>query len=878
MTAEATLAWLKQFECEDVEHPNATHIVERTYYTVPTRQLGTFHAKIQSLLGLHRRTSVREVIPTTTPAFFLFTAPAGEGVVSDEAVALMAQTGLHAVMAVSAPQQRDEVRLPSQEGMGAESGSGVLTKVCVAFRSPVYTDESGVEVEAFMLLYPRLLVSTKAAGSGGGGDDSVLTVATRRFIDDFAAVAATSPGLVSWDVKEVIRTERRTAAFVCGSSSKTGMPRTFYKVYDERGMEVDLEEVFTLKERGLPESYLYSLGRLAKRIEQVGELSPELKKVEELLEMLSGKRVECPSDLNAVAQILYSSSKGSADGELMLEEWVGSAERAHELWCSVAVQKPRYTTMTLRYMVSMDSPVAFGNMVRAEIRPHIWESTGPHGCDLDVAKVAYAMYGHRFAYCEVEDKWFAYDGTHWSDKGELMLRQLLRGEVRNAYKAVYDQLSARAGQGEGENRGVKERCKAIGNWVKSLGTRAPKKAIMSEAADLFTVEGLYENLDGPISYRTFAYVDCVFNMVPDSPEQSHYSDGRPEDYCKRSSPIAMRDNRYTMDHPEVKVVLDYFRQVLATYDDNDVPDESVMWYEIDSIAVCKEGGNRLKRVLVNEGPLANNSKSSAESVIHDGFGGYSAAVPTAKMVGGKRGDGDGPTPALRHVQGARIVWGHETSRHDRLNAGQLLELSSGLDPIPLRDPHSRKTVEVIPSYKIFITCNNSPTFDTSEAGLTDRIRLILWLTQFVPVEKAPTDAREQRRLRKYPIDRNFDKKRAVMVRPLQWLLDERYKVVGRYGPREPKAVLEAVEKYRRDNDTFLRFLEDTVEEADGNVDIDTLYTAFVSWHKAHYPKNGQASQYDLEGYMTKKYGPSRLGGTWEGLRQRPKVQRVVAAY
>jgi hypothetical protein len=858
---------MQQFLCAG-DDEGYTHTIDKVAYNVPSKQATAFYERVQAVIGFGRK-SVRERVPELTPAHLSLTVPVGEAATSDEAVSVLAQVGLAAVLA-------GEHRSSSEGAAVDEAG-----KVCVVLRSGTYTGQDGVDVESFFFLYPRLLVRRDGESEG---DVSPLQSFRRQVTRDFARVAAETEELVSWNIKGVMKDEVPKIVLLCGSAASGCLARTFFAAYDHRGEKIEIESVFDQKERGLPSCYLYSLGRLARRIERVGELSPELKRVEEVLRMLSARRTDLEgSDAQVVAQALYQASKGSAEGMVMLEDFLGPqegvADKARELWCWAMTARTRYTMMSVKYMASRDNPALFSRMTGTEIKEPMWESTGPHGSHLDVCHALKALYGHIFAYDEAEEAWYSYEGTHWREKGEKELRDKMRKELLPMYKRLYDQISKLPSRNENESKAYKERAKKCGTWIKALGEKGPKVAIIGEASDLFAVEKLGEKLDGPISYTTFAFADCVLNLVPEAPARSSYSDGRPEDFCRRSSPVPMRNTGYSMEHPAVVALMAYLRQVLSSYDEEDEPNDEVLWYMVDRTAVCLEGGNRLKNITIGEGPLANNSKSTYESMVHDGMGGgadgYSVTIATAKIVGKKRGDGDGPTPALRHAQGGRLLWGKETSKGERLNAGQLLELTSGLDPIPLRDPHSKRTIEVIPSYKIFLFVNNSPKLDAEEMGIFIRVKLVLWLSQFLETG-VPEDPREQRRQRKYPIDPNFASKRIAMIAPLMWLLGERYKVVGKFGPKEPRQVQEYVERYKRANDIFLRFIDDVTEDAEGTVEVDSLYTEFCTWHKKRSPGAQWYGQDDLADWMTKKYGPAKWGTTWEGMRLRPKVQRIAS--
>ena len=870
MTQEATLAWLRQFECEpDAEEYNFE--IDKIRYDVPTRQISMFHSKIQNIIGPNRK-CIREKIPDVTPAYFNVIATVDNGVMDDEVVKTLAITGLTSVLAVQHREGSNNGNSNTNNNNqpnGLPDSTTTNNKLCIVLRSPVYTDEDGSEVESLLLLYPRLLVS-RVIQNG----TSPLLQAKDSFINAFEAISdVTDGGLVQWDPRTAIR-NGADKIVLHGCSTFRMFARTFYKAYDYRGEELEIEEVFSQKERSLPGTYLYSFNRLSRRMEQVGELPPNLQKIDELLQMLSNDRFTCNSDLLAVAQAIFHESDGSADGELMLEELLGSNEKAHELWCTVETLPVRYTVTTLRYMASVDNPQQFKRLTETEAKPHFWKSTGPHGSDQDVAKVMKQLYGHLFAYSDAEEKWYIYDQTHW-ETGDKKLREKLRDELVVSYEGLFEIINGMPHANDAERRALDKRKDMCTKWIQILGTDAGKKKVMKEAADLFAVDDMQLRLDGSLSYNTFAFKDLVFNLVPEDPEKSSYSRGRPEDWCKRFSPLLMKDRitKYNMDHPEVKILLDYLRQVLSSYDINDVADDSVLWYVIDRLACCLEGGNRLKMLTLWHGPMASNSKSTLASIAHRGFGSYSATIPMAKVVGKKKDSGDGPTPALSHAQGARVVWLSEASKGVSLDAQTLLTITSGLDTLTLRDPHSKTVIEVIPSYKLVGHVNNVPVMNTAEAGLIIRVRIAMFISQFLLPDKVPKTPEEQRQKRKYPIIAEMEKTITKMIGPLMWLLTQRYKISGKYGPSEPKIIEDYVRAYHVRNDVFLRFMNDSTEEVDGSsVNLESLYISFTDWFKRKHPGRQNESEDTLNDWLIKKYGEPQFAGVWQGIRLKPKVR------
>jgi phage/plasmid-associated DNA primase len=824
MATEDFLKWVQDFETDNEKE--CTHSIDKKLYTIPNKEISNFYTKAQSAIA---KRTIRERIPELTPAFFSITASTEDGMATDETISTLAQVGLSAVLSVN-PQGED--------------------KTCIVLRSPIYQGSDG-EVESILFLFPRLLIWREKRGNL-----DAFSLIRERIITEFKIMVREAPELASWDIKEAMNNKTLKVLPIYGSSPANSLARRFYKAYNEKGDELKLDEVFDERERSLPACYMYSLNRLSKRTEQVNELSPGMKKLQSILSLLGSHRTEDPSDRIVIAQAIHTETNGSPEGLELLEEFM-SDNKTRELWCLAETSEKKYNGMDLRYMASKDNPVQFQKMVDLEIKPLLWSSIGPHGSDLQLSRILKVMYGHIFL-TDSEGEWYKYEETHWVEDGDVEMRRLMRDELLPIYEKLYNTVDNHRPIDQAEQKAYKERANKCSSIIKKLGTSAPKNQILKEAADLFLHKGIENKLDGPLSYFTFAFADCVYDL-----NTKTFAKGRPNDMCKRSSPVRILDGDYSMSHSGVKMVLEYYRKVFV--------DEDLMWYYIDSFACCLEGGNRHKSLKVLEGQLANNSKSSSEYKIRKGFGGYAAVMPTAVAVSKNRGDANGPTPAFVHAQGARVVFLQETSGHEHLNSGVIKELSSGVDAIPIRGLHKNFT-EFIPSFKIFLVCNKAPRV-SPEPAIFIRLRLIQFLSQFLSADQVPEDEEEQRKQRKFVLDSKFTSKIPQLVSPFMWLLCERYKLVGEFGPKEPEIIKETLTAYQLANDVYLRFINDCIEEAEGGVNMDDVYSEFKEWFKRRYPDARTNSQDEVHSYFGKKYGDPEYGNTWTGIRLRPRIGR-----
>ena len=181
-----------------------------------------------------------------------------------------------------------------------------------------------------------------------------------------------------------------------------------------------------------------------------------------------------------------------------------------------------------------------------------------------------------------------------------------------------------------------------------------------------------------------------------------------------------------------------------------------------------------------------NGKSTFLEAFRGVLGDYAADTPAETLLGDSRG---GPQPELVRLRGARLVTASETSAKSRMNETLVKRLTGG-DTIAARNLYSNKVVEYRPSFKIWLVSNNKPGISEQSLAMWRRLRLVPFQVTIPPTERDPDLARK--------LHVEAPGILAWAVRGARAWSDQ--------GLGDPKAVRDATDEYRMEEDTLGAFI------------------------------------------------------------------------
>ena len=158
----------------------------------------------------------------------------------------------------------------------------------------------------------------------------------------------------------------------------------------------------------------------------------------------------------------------------------------------------------------------------------------------------------------------------------------------------------------------------------------------------------------------------------------------------------------------------------------------------------------------------------------------------------------------------------------------------------------------------------------ADKAVWNRVRVIPFESTFCrPDNPAPDSYEEQLRQKRFPMDKQFSKKIPNLVEAFAWfLLQHRLKILNK--PRvEPEKVRAATEIYRKQNDIYRQFIDESIaEDPTKSISLTEIYNLFKEWFKDSLPGHTVPVKNEIEEYFAKIWGNPDSGKKWKGYRQR----------
>lgn len=199
-------------------------------------------------------------------------------------------------------------------------------------------------------------------------------------------------------------------------------------------------------------------------------------------------------------------------------------------------------------------------------------------------------------------------------------------------------------------------------------------------------------------------------------------------------------------------------------------------------------------------PFGNgsNGKSTILGNVRKAFGTYARSAESSSFVSDSTGgNAGGAREDLVRLRGSRFVYVNEPDENSELREGTVKSMTGG-DEITARGLYSKASVEITPTWTVFMPTNHKPIVKGSDNGIWRRLKLI-------PFE------------RDFDSDKNIvkDPKRAdKLAAELPGILALIIRSAVRYqrdGLSEPGSVRAARESYRTQMDLLSEWLEDCCE-------------------------------------------------------------------
>lgn len=227
-------------------------------------------------------------------------------------------------------------------------------------------------------------------------------------------------------------------------------------------------------------------------------------------------------------------------------------------------------------------------------------------------------------------------------------------------------------------------------------------------------------------------------------------------------------------------------------------DAEMVEYMLRTFGYALQGNPKEGVMFVAFGGGANGKGTVIDSV-RKVLGGYAKAAAPETFVSDKAGGGSagGPREDLVRLRGARLLYVNEPDEGGELREGMVKSMT-GDDTIPARGVHAKNSVEIRPTWTIYMPTNHKPIIKGDDFGIWRRIGLIPFERNF----KADDRIKEDKGL-KEKIEQELSGVLTLIVRA-----GIRYQ---REGLPVPRRVLAATENYRADMDLLSEWLDECCE-------------------------------------------------------------------
>lgn len=456
----------------------------------------------------------------------------------------------------------------------------------------------------------------------------------------------------------------------------------------------------------------------------------------------------------------------------------------------------------------------------------------------DVGRALYRCYWLDYLCDNIEaKKWYYFDGIIWKeDNGANRLNiKIINDFVRILDKMSEDIIVNNREENDDTSRSKNANVqKNINTLIMKLKTVSFKNNVISEASRFF-----YHEDFNNICNCNPNLLPVANGMVETIGDYARFRKAKPQDYFTMKSDVFYHDN-YTMETPEVKSILKWWHQMY--------PDEELFNYAMKIFASGLRSGNNDKIIVVHTG-ISNNSKSVMKKNDEIVFGPFSWTLPQHVWTDGKRSSG-GPTPEVAGCKYAKRVWSQEPNGRDKM-ATDFMKSMSGDDRFFVRKLHDNGGMTEV-MFKLNIMCNKIPGTDEPDKAMQSRLRIIPYISQWLPKEEVPETEEEQYKKHLFPADNRFSDNLPRWASASLWLYMHYYHIYQIEGLNKiPRVVKKATDDYWEENDIYAQFVKDqitihnitgsqTKENPKGKRDDNfklpmmNLYQSFKLWYQKQF--------------------------------------------
>lgn len=454
-------------------------------------------------------------------------------------------------------------------------------------------------------------------------------------------------------------------------------------------------------------------------------------------------------------------------------------------------------------------------------------------------------YGEMVRYCSEDSYWYIWNGKKW-EKDHTGKIYKLAIKTAKTYK-----VSAEAKYIELDSD-YKQYIKNMDEYLSKHDNKEPRdpKTFKSQlqhatsSGNMPQIERMLKNAEKVTGIRQ-DILDTYTHLLTCGNGTLNLKTSELQQYNTEHFITRMTDIEYTQN-----ATAPLFESFLNRIFDNNT---DLISYMQKVLGYCLTGETGEQCFFIGYGTGANG-KSTLLNVVSNVIPEYCQTIATSELMHKDRSSNT--TPELARAKGARIVIASESNDINRLNEGQIKQLT-GSDVISVR-PLWSQGFEYRPTFKIWLCTNHKPEIKGTDNGIWRRVHLIPFNVTIPEQEQDP--------------DLN-NKLIAESKGIFRWLVDGAKRFYTE-GLQKPDIVKDATNEYRSEMDIIGAFLEDCTEAKEGGfISSASFYDIYEKWCKENsieaIQKNPFTKQLNNRGLKAiRKY----IGRGYENLKLSSKAE------
>lgn len=485
-----------------------------------------------------------------------------------------------------------------------------------------------------------------------------------------------------------------------------------------------------------------------------------------------------------------------------------------------------------------DNPEQYAKLMRDSINPLFEEAVS--GMESDVAKIVYELYKHIYKCTDIKtNAWYEYKVHRWEAVPEgYTLNMRLSDVLTKDFAYLSSMYYAKMANSEGiEQDNNQKKAENIGKIINKLKRTSFKNCVMDECKRLFFDSTFEEKLDE--NRDLIGFENGVYDL-----KHNIFREGTPDDYLTMS--VGYDYKKFSMGDPSVTKIEEFFASVMVEMDMRE--------YILTLLSSYLDGHNKQQKFIIWTGCGANG-KSVTVDFFSETIGEYYDVLPVTVLTK-KRGSSSSATPEFERMKGKRFVVFQEPEGDDKINVGQMKELTGG-DWLYARGLY-KNPIRYKPQFKLILTCNKLPHIPSNDRGTWRRLRVSPWESEFVEVDNKGLYEGKTLKKNQFPKNYNISDELKEHKQAFMWLLINRYYILYKSAcennnkMNEPDKVLMFTKKYQKSSDVYLEFITQNIvftKNSKDRISYTTLYFEFKNWFKDAYATSMCPAKKDVEEYL-----------------------------